>query len=70
MGINPATKSIIFSDGLNVDKAIELNEYCKGKIGCSFGIGTNLTCDIREVKPLNIVMKLYQIKEVNAISTK
>lgn len=70
MGINPISKTIIFSDGLNIDKCIKLNEYCKGEIGCSFGIGTNLTCDIEGVKPLNIVMKLSKIGEINATGTR
>ena len=30
--IDPMSKVIVFSDSLNVDKAIKLNEYCKGKI--------------------------------------
>lgn len=35
--------------------------YCRGKIRCSFGIGTNLTNDTG-FKPSNIVMKLSQCK--------
>jgi len=61
MGIDPMSKMIIFSDNLNVDKAIEINNFCKGKIKCSFGIGTNFTNDVG-IKPLNIVIKLIQCK--------
>lgn len=57
-GIDPMSKTIIFSDGLDFQKAAEIKEYCAGKIKASFGIGTNLTCDIPGVKPMNIVMKL------------
>lgn len=57
-GIDPLLKFILFSDGLDVDKAIALHEYCKGKIGCSFGIGTNLTNDFDGLTPLSIVMKV------------
>lgn len=32
-------------------------EYCRGRIRCAFGIGTNLTNDTG-FKPSNIVMKL------------
>lgn len=60
MGIDPRSKQIIFSDGLNTDKVREIAEVCKGKIGVSFGIGTNLTNDVG-LKPMNIVMKLTEV---------
>jgi nicotinate phosphoribosyltransferase len=34
----------------------KIAEYCNGKIGMSFGIGTNFTNDVG-VKPLNMVIK-------------
>ncbi|WP_332020473.1 nicotinate phosphoribosyltransferase [Kaistella sp.] len=49
-GINPLFKYIIFSDGLNLEKVAEITHACRGKIGISFGIGTNLTNDVG-VKP-------------------
>jgi len=55
--IDPTTKSIIFSDGLDIDKAIDLYNHFKGKIGVSFGIGTHLTNDCGD-KPLSIVLKI------------
>lgn len=61
LGIDPMSKTIIFSDGLTPELAIKLFEYCKGKIKCSFGIGTNFTNDVG-VKPLNIVIKLDKIR--------
>jgi len=57
MGINPMQKTLVFSDGLTVPKAIEIHDYFKGKINTSFGIGTNLTNDVGFV-PLNIVIKM------------
>ena len=45
-GIDPSTKTIVFSNSLNFPKALKIKEYCTGKIKCSFGIGTNLTCDV------------------------
>lgn len=63
-GINPLFKHIIFSDGLNLEKVEEIYNYCKGKIGVSFGIGTNLTNDVG-LKPMNIVMKLTGIQARN-----
>lgn len=59
-GINPLSKYIIFSDGLNTEKVKLIYEACKGKIGISFGIGTNLTNDVG-LKPMNIVMKLTEV---------
>ena len=63
-GINPLYKYIIFSDGLNLEKVEEITNYCSGKIGISFGIGTNLTNDVG-LKPMNIVMKLIGVKSDN-----
>ncbi|MEN2434519.1 nicotinate phosphoribosyltransferase [Weeksellaceae bacterium A-14] len=63
-GINPLYKYIIFSDGLNLAKVDEITRYCRGKIGVSFGIGTNLTNDVG-LKPMNIVMKLIGVQTVN-----
>jgi nicotinate phosphoribosyltransferase len=57
LGIDPTSKTIVFSDGLNFVKAVDINKYCQGKIKCSFGIGTNFTNDVG-AKPLNIVIKV------------
>lgn len=61
LGIDSTTKTIIFSNALDFDKALKIYRYCQGKIRCSFGIGTNLTNDTG-YKPSNIVMKLTQCK--------
>ena len=45
-GIDPTTKTIIFSNALDFPKAVEIKKYCESKIRCAFGIGTNLTCDV------------------------
>jgi len=60
-GIDPTTKTIIFSNALDFDKALKIQQYCKGRIRCAFGIGTNLTNDAG-FKPSNIVMKLSKCK--------
>lgn len=57
LGIDPSTKTIVFSNALDFEKAKDINEYCRGRINASFGIGTNLTNDTGN-KPANIVMKL------------
>ena len=61
LGIDSTTKTIVFSNALDFGKALEIQEYCRGKIRCAFGIGTNLTNDTG-FKPSNIVMKLTQCK--------
>lgn len=59
MGINPQSKSIIFSDGLDYNKVERIVAYCKDRIGMSFGIGTNFTNDVG-LKPMNIVIKMTE----------
>lgn len=56
--IDPKTKSIVFSDALDFDRALALQKYFEKRIKVSFGIGTNLTNDVENANPLNIVMKL------------
>jgi nicotinate phosphoribosyltransferase len=58
LGIDPKTKSIVFSDGLTFEKAIELLNRFRGRINISFGIGTNLTNDFPNSDPLQIVIKM------------
>lgn len=63
LGIDPRSKTIVFSDSLNPTKAIQLDALCKTlDIKCSFGIGTNLTNDIEGIKPLNMVIKMSHCK--------
>ncbi len=61
--IDPKMKYIVFSDSLDVNKAIEIKNYCGDRIGATFGIGTNLTADVgNNIKGMNIVMKLFRCK--------
>lgn len=62
LNIDPATKQVVFSNGLNTDEAIELQHYAEGKCIPSFGIGTHFTNDFSGVKPMNIVIKLLAVK--------
>lgn len=64
--IDPMSKTIIFSNALTVNSYIELNDYCRGKIQCSAGIGTHFSNDVG-VKPLNMVIKLVSIDGRHAI---
>lgn len=59
MGIDPLSKTITFSDGLNYEKVARIAAYCEGKIGISFGIGTNFTNDAG-LPPMNIVLKMTE----------
>ena len=60
MNIDPWTKSIIFSDGLDFTTAKLILEHFKGRIKVSFGIGTNLTNDFPNQPPLQIVIKMVR----------
>ena len=57
MRIDPLTKMLVFSDGLNIDKAITLYRRFADRARTGFGVGTNLTNDCG-VTPLQIVMKM------------
>ena len=59
-GIDPKTKTLLFSDSLDFDRAQRINDYFKGRINVSFGIGTFLSNDT-DVEPLNIVIKLQYV---------
>lgn len=56
LGIDPLSKTLLFSDSLNFEKATKLKRYFDGKAKVAFGIGTYLANDT-DVQPLNIVMK-------------
>lgn len=60
LGIDPQSKTLVFSDNLDLRKAVELYRHFSSRVQLSFGIGTRLTCDIPQVKPLNIVIKLVE----------
>ncbi len=56
LGIDPKTKTLLFSDSLNFEKADAIYDHFKGRAKVAFGIGTFLANDTFE-PPLNIVMK-------------
>ena len=59
MGIDPSTKTVVFSDGLDFVKAAELARSFNfpGAIKVSFGIGTHITNDF-DFRALQIVLKM------------
>ncbi|MCQ2482590.1 MAG: nicotinate phosphoribosyltransferase [Clostridia bacterium] len=56
LGIDAKTKTLLFSDSLDFERATNINKYFKGKAKVAFGIGTYIANDTK-VEPLNIVMK-------------
>lgn len=60
LGIDPKTKTLLFSDSLNFDKARALRKHFEGRAKVAFGIGTFLSNDT-DAEPLNIVMKLTEV---------
>lgn len=46
LGIDPQSKTLVFSDNLDLRKAVELYRHFSSRVQLSFGIGTRLTCDI------------------------
>lgn len=67
-GIDYSTKTIVFSNALDFPKAVKIKTYCDNRnIKSSFGIGTNLTCDVydkdeNKYPHENIVMKMSQCR--------
>ncbi|CDO74361.1 hypothetical protein BN946_scf184355.g9 [Trametes cinnabarina] len=70
LGVDHTTKTIIFSDALNVEKALKLKRQCD-ELGfkCAFGIGTSLSNDFTKLssggkeksRALNMVIKLSSV---------
>jgi nicotinate phosphoribosyltransferase len=58
--IDPKTKSLVFSDGLDFEKAADLWRKFSKRAFITFGIGTNLTNDFDGVTPLQIVVKMTE----------
>ena len=57
--VDPRTKTLVFSDSLNVPLAVRLYERFRGRALTAFGIGTNLTNDLGPA-PINIVIKMVR----------
>jgi len=57
LGIDPRSKTLLFSDSLNFEKADKIYHYFKERAKIAFGIGTYISNDT-DVEPLNIVMKV------------
>ncbi len=66
-GIDPASKTLVFSDGLNAALAAKLEAHFRDRMKVVFGIGTNLTNDIPTSDPLNIVIKMTECDGVPVV---
>ncbi|MEC5341778.1 nicotinate phosphoribosyltransferase [Brenneria populi] len=60
LNIDPLSKTLVFSDNLNLEKSLSIYRHFWQRINLVFGIGTRLTCDIPGISPLNIVIKLVE----------
>lgn len=65
-GIDPHQKTIVFSDGLDIDTIIQLADTFKGRINVVFGWGTTLTNDLG-IKANNFVMKATYANDVSTV---
>ena len=65
LGIDPLTKTLLFSDALDFERATKIKKHFEGCCKVAFGIGTWLSNDCG-VPALNIVMK---VKECNGFPT-
>ena len=59
LNIDPKTKTLLFSDSLDFEKATKIYNHFKNKCKVAFGIGTYLA-GIQDETPLNIVMKVTE----------
>lgn len=59
--IDPTSKTLVFSDSLNLEAVKEIKEHVAGRIHDTYGIGTFLSNDVG-AKALNIVIKLTDVK--------
>ena len=57
--VDPSSKVLVFSDGLDIPKVMQLYAHFRGRCQLAFGVGTNLTNDVGPT-PLNIVIKMVR----------
>jgi nicotinate phosphoribosyltransferase len=57
--VDPRSKVMVFSDGLDIPRVMQLYQHFRGRCRLAFGVGTNLTNDVGPT-PLNIVIKMVR----------
>jgi nicotinate phosphoribosyltransferase len=60
--VDPRGKVLVFSDGLDIPKVMQLYEHFRGRCLLAFGVGTNLSNDTGP-EPLNIVIKMIRCND-------
>ncbi|MFZ6041916.1 nicotinate phosphoribosyltransferase [Vibrio natriegens] len=71
LNIDPMTKTLVFTDGLNFEQALDICEHFQGRVQVIFGIGTFLANDMGEYindkgtayKPLSMVIKMVSCND-------
>jgi nicotinate phosphoribosyltransferase len=63
MNIDARSKTVVYSDSLDLEKVKEIKKHVNGRVRDLYGIGTYLTNDVG-VEPLNMVMKMVLAKPV------
>ncbi len=63
--IDPRTKTVVYSDALDMEGVEKIKSFVNGRLHDVYGIGTFLTNDAG-VKPLNMVIKLFECKPQGA----
>ena len=58
LGIDPKTKTLLFSDSLDFERATKIKKHFEGRAKVAFGIGTYLSNPLDD--PLNIVIKVTE----------
>jgi nicotinate phosphoribosyltransferase len=59
--IDPTSKTIVYSDSLNVEEVERIKKHVANRVHDTYGIGTFFTNDVGAI-PLNMVIKLTQVK--------
>ncbi len=61
--IDPHTKTLVFSNGLDMPQTVAIQKEFRSRVGTLYGIGTSSTCDFGiVVRPLNVVMKATRVR--------
>ncbi|NVC94486.1 nicotinate phosphoribosyltransferase [Vibrio natriegens] len=71
LNIDPMSKTLVFTDGLNFEQALDICEHFQGRVQVSFGIGTFLANDMGDYindkgtvyKPLSMVIKMVSCND-------
>lgn len=69
LGIDPSTKAIVYSNALDIDKAIKLHKWVNGRMKDSVGIGTHLCADVSYLwcETLGTPMAIDEVKDGKTI---